>query len=268
MRLLVVNADDFGLDCAVNAAVAQAHTQGVLTSASLLVTGPAATEAIELARRHPRLGVGIHLCLVQGRSAISNEPFPDSVLRLRGDVEAELRAQIERFLATGLPPTHLDSHMHAHMHPRVLRVVIQLAREYNIRFVRAPVERLAPSLRCGQRHLARRLSRWTLFATMGAACRRRLRRAGVRTADQSLGVLDPGQLTEDVVVAHLERMPVGLTEIFFHPATVSSEHLQRCQRGYQHAEELRALCSSGVREVIERRHIRVTNFGELANTEP
>ena len=258
MKQLVINADDFGLDPAVNTAVVQAHTTGILTSTSLLVTGPAADAAIALARQHPQLGVGLHLCLVQGRSALTGAALPDSVLKITGNFEAELRAQIERFLATGLRPTHLDSHMHTHMHPRVLPVVIRLAQEYRIRWVRAPHE----SLRYSAGKLPVRLARWPIFTVLGRRAGRKLRAAGLQTPARAVGVLHPGQLTEDFLVKYLQHLPAGVTEIFFHPATESNAALRACQPNYQHAGELQALCSLTARKLIEESGIKLVNFGD------
>ncbi len=253
MKQLVINADDFGLDSAVNAAVIQAHTTGILTSTSLLVTGPAVDEAVALARQHPRLGVGVHLCLVQGRSALTGQEFPNSVLKITDDFEAELRAQIEKFLATSLHPTHLDSHMHTHMHPRVLPVVIRLAKEYRIRWVRTPWEEFQPVLR------------WPIFAVLGRRARRQLRAAGLQTPERGVGVLHPGQLTENFLVNYLQHLPEGVTEIFFHPATESNAALRDCQLGYQHAGELQALCSPAARKLIETSGIKLVSFGDLTS---
>ncbi|MEI8314033.1 MAG: ChbG/HpnK family deacetylase [Verrucomicrobiota bacterium] len=260
MKYLVINADDFGLDSAVNAAVIQAHTTGILTSTSLLVTGPAVDEAVALARQHPRLGVGIHLCLVQGRSALTGAEFPNSVLKITGNFEAELRAQIEKFLATGLRPTHLDSHMHTHMHPRVLPVVIRLAQEYRIRWVRAPHE----PFRYSAGKLLVRLARWPIFTALGRRAGRKLRAAGLQTPVRGVGVLHPGQLTENFLVQYLQHLPEGVTEIFFHPATESNAALHACQLGYQHASELQALCSPVARKLIDECSIKLVNFSELA----
>ena len=282
MKLLVVNADDFGLDPAVNAAVARGHTEGILTSASLMVNGRYFDEAIAFAKSHPQLGVGIHLCLVDGRpisstpeiSALADgqgnlprSPFELSK-KLRCDervttaIEVELRAQIQKCLSTGLKPTHLDSHMHAHMHPRVLPIVAKLARENGIAYVRAPVEPLGRSLRCNAERLPRKLARWMVFGSLGARSKRVLRQAGLRTADQSIGVLDAGHVTEPLITAYLPLLPDGLTEIFMHPAAEASPALATTQHGYENVAELAALCSPQVRELIGRSGIRLTNFGE------
>src|SRR5687768_1626346 len=78
-RRLIINADDFGLSREVNAAVIRAHTAGVLTTASLMVNEEGFDEAVELARNHPRLGVGLHLSLVCGHSALPHRDIPNLV---------------------------------------------------------------------------------------------------------------------------------------------------------------------------------------------
>ena len=78
-RDVIITADDFGLDVAVNQAVEQAHCQGILTAASLMVGAPAAADAVERARRLPALRVGLHVVLVQGRPVLPPEQVPDLV---------------------------------------------------------------------------------------------------------------------------------------------------------------------------------------------
>ena len=283
MKLLVVNADDFGIDPAVNAAIIKAHTNGLLTSASLLIGAPHAAEAVEFARAHPNLGVGIHLCLVQDRStappekvpalATANGQLPSSPFalsarllahrRLDADIETELRMQIARFLDTGLRPSHFDTHQHTHIHPRVLNIVARLAREHGVAFIRAPVEPLWPSLRCNRERMPRKIARWFVFSTLGSQAKRVLLRQGSRTVDRAVGVLDPGHLTEPFLASYLPLLPEGLTEFFFHPADRPSEFLLQAQRGYEHAAELQALCSPQVRQLIRDCGIRLTNFREL-----
>jgi predicted glycoside hydrolase/deacetylase ChbG (UPF0249 family) len=75
-RRLIVSADDFGIAPEVNAAVERAHRDGVLTNASLMVTGGAAADAVAVARRLPALGVGLHLVLAQGRPAAPHARIP------------------------------------------------------------------------------------------------------------------------------------------------------------------------------------------------
>jgi predicted glycoside hydrolase/deacetylase ChbG (UPF0249 family) len=78
-RRLIVNADDFGASTAVNQAVIRAHREGILTTASLMVNEPGFAEAVSLARENPRLGVGLHLTLLQGHAALPPEKIPGLV---------------------------------------------------------------------------------------------------------------------------------------------------------------------------------------------
>src|SRR5437762_14267709 len=127
-RRLIVNADDFGASQSINRAVIQAHQRGILTSASLMVNGAAAAEAVELARAHPCLGVGLHLTLCHGTSALPPSQIPDLVdragnfsnnpvgagfkyfalRRCHDQLAREVAAQFEKFRATALTLDHVN----------------------------------------------------------------------------------------------------------------------------------------------------------------
>src|SRR5476651_2669702 len=83
-RRLIVNADDFGLSKSVNEAVVRAHRDGILTTASLMVNEPGFDEAVKLAKENPSLGVGLHLTLLCGKSALPPEKIP-SLVNSRGE---------------------------------------------------------------------------------------------------------------------------------------------------------------------------------------
>ena len=137
LKRLVVTADDFGLSLPVNDAVEQAHTHGILTATSLMTGAPACDDAVERARRLPRLGVGLHLTLVDGRPVLPCDQIPGLVgpdgrfstdpvkfgtalffsSELRRQAEAEVTAQFDKFRRTGLVMDHVNGHQHFHMHP-------------------------------------------------------------------------------------------------------------------------------------------------------
>jgi chitin disaccharide deacetylase len=103
VRTLIINGDDFGLSPGVNDGIVEAHTRGVLTSTSLMVTAPAAAKAVALAKNHPELSVGLHF--------VDDSPQLDDP----GYAADAYNAQLERFRAlTGRDPTHVDSHHHVH----------------------------------------------------------------------------------------------------------------------------------------------------------
>ena len=134
MKLLIVNADDFGLSAGVNAGIVQAHEQGIVTSASLMVRHGAAEQAAALARRLPRLGVGLHIDLwesafrggqwVRLYSRADDEP---------ASIEREVQAQLARFRALmGRQPDHLDTHQHVHRREPAASLVARAARELDL----------------------------------------------------------------------------------------------------------------------------------------
>src|SRR5688572_26883014 len=137
-RSLIVTGDDFGMSPQVNAGILRAHRNGILTGASLMVTGTAWREAVELARAQPTLSVGLHVTLAGLRYFFSR--------RAREQVAEECRAQIERFLSTGLALTHLDGHVNIHMHPVVCDALITLMQEYRIPAMRVTHE--DPAISC------------------------------------------------------------------------------------------------------------------------
>jgi predicted glycoside hydrolase/deacetylase ChbG (UPF0249 family) len=109
-RCVIFNADDFGYSRGINRGIVEAHDAGVVTAATLVVNGPAAEEAVRLARARPQLSVGLHV-------NFTNEAQRLVDLEDREACRAELRAQYARFLElVGRKPTHLDSHQHVHRH--------------------------------------------------------------------------------------------------------------------------------------------------------
>lgn len=117
-RFLIVNADDFGLSDGINRGIIRAHENGIVTSASLMVRAPAAAEAAAVARKYPRLSVGLHVDI--GEWIYRNnhwEPLYEVLPAnsSRAEIEAEVQRQLAAFRdLMEKPPTHVDSHQHAH----------------------------------------------------------------------------------------------------------------------------------------------------------
>jgi predicted glycoside hydrolase/deacetylase ChbG (UPF0249 family) len=134
MKLLIVNADDFGLSTGVNAGIVRAHEQGIVTSASLMVRQPAAEQAAALAKRLPRLGVGLHIDLWE--SAFRDGEWVRLYSRTDDEpaaIESEVRAQMARFRdLMGRQPDHIDTHQHVHRREPAATVVARAARELGV----------------------------------------------------------------------------------------------------------------------------------------
>ena len=276
MKRLIVCADDFGRDIAINEAVEQAHRDGVLTVASLMVGAPAAADAVARAKRLPSLGVGLHLVLADGEPILpaaevpalvgADGAFDPNMVRAgfrfyfspaaRRQLAAEIRAQFAAFHATGLPLDHVNGHKHVHLHPTVARLVVEIGRDYGMRAMRLPFEPVGP-LRAAVPGERRRAPPWSPVL---AALRRRLARAGLTANDQVFGIAWSGGMVEERVLGLLPHLPEGISEIYFHPAAGPAAFVP----GYRHAEELSALLSPRVRRRISELGIALSTYRGLA----
>jgi hopanoid biosynthesis associated protein HpnK len=277
-KCLVVCADDFGRDVAVNEAVEQAHRNGILTVASLMVGAPAVADAVARARRLPSLGVGLHLVLADGVPVLppvevsalvgADGAFDPNMVRAgfrfyvspaaRRQLAGEIRAQFEAFRATGLRLDHVNGHKHAHLHPTIARLIVEIGRDYGMRSVRLPAEPVAP-LRAafpGERPAA------PPWSPVVSALRRRLDRAGLAHNDQVFGLAWSGEMVEDRLLGLLPHVPEGISEIYFHPAVAPASFVP----GYRHAEELAALLSPRVRQLVGELGFRLASYRDLAPT--
>jgi len=257
-KFLIVTADDFGLDAAVNEAVRQATLNGILTAASLMVAAPAAEDAVQLAMTLPTLRVGLHLVLADGRSVLpqrlipalvdANDRFPARMLpssirfatssAVRAQLAAEIRAQFEAFARTGLKLDHVNAHKHFHLHPTVLDLVLRIGREFGVFAVRIPQEPLWFSRQSGG--VVSAASALSLMPWL-AGMRQRVRSSGMICNDRVFGVACSGRLDRPTMLAILAHLPVGVSEIYLHPATATSRPITQSMSTYRHSEELAAL---------------------------
>ena len=264
MRRLVFNADDLGLSPQVNAAVEQAHREGVLTAASLMVGEPAVAEGVEVARRNPTLAVGLHLTLTDGTPTLPPERIPaltqpngrfrDDMAGLgltlalspaaRAQLRAEIAAQFAAFAATGLACDHLNAHKHYHLHPIIAAIAFREAARHGVKAVRIPWE--PPALIHAVEPAATTQPRALYPFT--ALLRRLAAHHGLRAPDRVVGLAWSGAFTAQRLAAVLPHIPPGITEVYLHPATSGGFPGQA--PGYRYAEELAALLDPGVRAAL------------------
>ncbi|CAM4062117.1 hypothetical protein BAMA_00940 [Bacillus manliponensis] len=231
MIQLIVNADDFGLSEGVNYGIIDGHVNGLVNSATMMMNMPGVEHAVQLAKHHKTLGVGIHLVLTAGKPLLDDVPslvqedgtFHKQATVWEGkvmnpeDVEREWTAQIEKFLSYGLKPTHLDSHHHVHAIPVLHNVVERLAEKYDL-----------PVRCCAEDRLIRPFSD-TLLTDFYAD-----------------GVVD------NYFIGLKERVQDGMTvEIMVHPAYVDPELVRRSSYVMKRVEELRILTEASLPEGME-----------------
>ncbi|MGD0796977.1 MAG: ChbG/HpnK family deacetylase [Acidobacteriaceae bacterium] len=274
---LILNADDFGLTPGINRAVAELHSAGVLTSATLMANGPAFEDAVAVARTHPTLGVGCHIVLTDGvpisnpsriptllgPDGISFRPSLTHFIRdlLLGrihpdDVAREARAQIHKLQHVGVPITHLDTHKHTHLFPSIARSLLHVADSANIRAIRNPFE---PEWSLALHH-------GSLLRRFGAKLLTPLRTRfedhakinidNILSTDGTLAISATGQLTPTALTELLRALPpYGTYELCCHP-------------GYNHADLNRVTTRLRAHRDVERTALHTEVPRALAQPNP
>jgi chitin disaccharide deacetylase len=242
MTKLIINADDFGYSKGVNLGIIEAFQNGVVTSTTLMANMPGAAHAADLAKKNPKLGVGIHFVLTCGEP-ISNEV--PSLVNNKGafyrlseidefaiveDIELELRSQFEKFLSFGIKPTHIDSHHHVHSLEKVYQVVEKIAKEnyLPIRKVSVDSNPMQPVQYFNHEFYGDQL-----------------------TTEYLIGLLD-------------KVLPYETAELMTHPAYIDEQINSGSSYSIQRVRELTILTDPAVRKALTNRGINLVTFREVS----
>jgi chitin disaccharide deacetylase len=279
--LAILNGDDFGLSPGINRGIIEAHREGILTSASLMVAGEAFEEAVALALEHPSLSLGVHLTLVEGIPVLPPQEIPSLVAsggrfygslgafllawlrgRIRiGEVLRELEAQIERAQHGGIQIDKLDSHMHVHLLPGVFETVLALADQYQIAAIRLPTER---ALGLDSLTTFGGYCRRAVLTSISAFRKPRLVKAGRLYPTRCAGIAESGRLTEEDLLRILQGLRPGSTEIMVHPGYKDNTLDNWPQsRRYKREQELTALTSPRVKALVQNHRIKLVTYPEV-----
>lgn len=248
-RLLIVNADDLGRTSGINAGIFEAHREGIVSSATLMVGAPAAEEAAAALPDHPELGVGLHVTLTGGVPILPPGRVPslvdgDGRLPRRpdglagadpGEVVAEVRSQLAHFRElTGRLPTHLDSHHHSHRLPVVLEALVDVAREHLL-----PVRNASP------------------------AVERRLREADLATTDAFVERFFGEEARLGTLLAILGGAGEGSTEVMCHPGHPDEALGAESTYAAERERELEVLTDPAARAALVELGLGLGHFGHL-----
>jgi len=251
-RLLIVNADDLGRSEGVNRGIFEAHERGVVTSATMMVSFPAARRAGAELAHHPDLGVGLHVTLSGAAPTLPVREVPSLVdagglLPRKPDamgeidpaeLRAEVRHQLELFRRmTGRMPTHLDSHHHSHRLPVVLDALLEVAREHGL-----PVRRASEEV-----------------AVRAAA-------AGVRTTDRFVESFFAETATLEELLGIVRGVGPGVTELMCHPGYADEELREGSGYVDVREREIAVLTDPRVATTIQELGIGLTHFGALCGS--
>ena len=275
-RLLIVNADDFGLTEGISRGILAAHRTGIVTSTSALAIGPAYPKVAPWLADEPALGVGVHLAAVGedppllsaaeiptllGRDGHLSPGYAGFIARAvtgridPDDLRREFTAQLDLVLELGVPVTHLDAHQHIHLWPLVCGVVLELAARYEIPAVRVPRFRSMTPAGIGVTVLGRRLAK-------------RAGRAGLRFPEDAVGIECAGALDRARLPKVLARLSAGTcqtVELTVHPGEGDDADRSRYEWGYRWEDELAALNTPESRALVAGHGFTLATYADLAS---
>lgn len=270
MKNLVVNADDFGLTKGVNNGIVSSFLEGIVTSTSIMANGECFEDAVSLSKQHSALSIGVHLVLVEEKPVLPPGEVPSLIDKNNKlyrnykeflkwflfsrikivDIEKELRAQLEKVLNAGVQANHIDSHQHLHIYPPILDIVLRLAKEYDIRWIRNSYDNSAPT-NMGQRGLA----------FLARREKRKILNAKLKTTHYFFGAGVSGRLTENDLLNVLAKLPDGFSELMCHPGEEDETLISNYNHwGFCWEQEKEALLSKEVKQFILRQGIMLTDY--------
>lgn len=277
-KKLIINADDFGVAEGINEGIVECYTRGTVTDISLLAVGESFEHAVELANKNNIRKTGVHLALTGSFKPVSpaggvstlldkDARFPKNYgsfltkyftgLIKRDEIYTELKNQIAKIRKTRFAITHVDSHQHIHMVPGILKLVIKLAKEEGIRYIRFPMEILNILVKLVDPHL------WARNLMLSSMCRlskRLLVDSGIEHNDYFIGHVQAHKMKTKHLTHALSCLKEGTTELGCHPGRFT-EYIEKKYPQYRSCEEeLNVLCNTGFIDDIKKHSIELVSY--------
>ncbi len=259
--MIIVTADDFGKSLSVNRAVSIAKDEGILTSASVMITGERWEDAISLAKEKD-IDIGIHVSVTEGKSLslgkrINISPAKIGLLaqfskQIFSWIKKEISFQFRK-ASSLFRPSHINSHHHIHIHPKILKEITENCKRFGVRCIRFPYE---PWNIYPKEHIIRNSFYRIAFSALSKNFKKEADSAGLIYPDGIIGLYKTGEITEEWLIFVLEKISKkkGIFEIYLHLDD---------RKGTKGFEELKAVTSSKVRRLIEDLEIRLISFSDL-----
>ena len=241
-KKLIINADDAGLSDDINKAIRRGFQENVITSTSIIACGESFKQAAEMFHVIKKTNIGVHLTLTgsffptttgtissltkDGRFLKDYQLLLSKYLRQEinmDEVALEFNSQIDKVKKEGLSISHFDSHEHIHLFPKILEVVIRLAKENNIKYIRIPAEPTNVFLKEFKVKDAIRYSGLKAFVL---GVKKKVQDNGLLCNDYFWGHFHSGRLNAEILSFMLDNLKPGINELCVHPAYASEDFPQ------------------------------------------
>jgi chitin disaccharide deacetylase len=287
MKQVIINADDFGLTKGINLGIIKAFNEGVVTSTNAVVNGDFFEHGAGLIRETD-LSIGIHLNLTLGNPLLSQNGcrtltdkdggffrYPRFIRRIllnRVDpleIKKEFRAQIERFLKSGLSCSHINTHKHIGTIPSILSIILELTKEFGIRKMRHPDEAgLFPGKIILNNFFKRETIRSNIVSFLARRAKTKLSRQNIAFPDYFFGISESGfRENENRFAFFLKSCREGISEIMCHPSL-----MEDAPHGTGHGRygpkrrfwELEMLTDPRLKDLIREMNIQTISFDDIS----
>lgn len=279
MKRIILNADDFGRHELINSAVRKSVQNGALRSATLMPTGKAFNDAVEIMKSEKNLGVGAHLTLVDDTPLSPKETIPTlvgedgkfypnylSFLKAyftgnisRDDIKRELAAQFEKLERTGQKFTHIDSHQHLHHAPGILQIALELAKKSDIFKMRISH---TPLFSGDSTNIKQFIGRFGLF-TLASYAKVIGKNKGFKYPDNFTGIVAGDAVDEKFLMNEIYNLKDGVTEVMMHPAEDNATITAISGWDHDFIAEYKAASSKKIAEILFENNINIINYSSL-----
>ncbi len=246
-----------------------------------MITESAVEHAIKSVRNHPKLNVGLHLVLSNGKAKLPHSEIPKLInkngefqtnefycgikyffdIKARIQLKKEIKAQFEAFKETGFKLDHVNTHNHMHLHPTIFNLIIEIGRDYNLTAIRIPNEPPLESITNNKKEFIIRYLKWLFFMLFTLSMKRKCKKNNIRFNDIIFGFNDTGRMNIEKLVRIIPYIRNGVTEIYTHPSTENNDDSLK-KNNYYFKEEFNALINARTKRVIEKFDIKLSGFNE------
>lgn len=279
MKKLIINADDFGRHNLINSAVEKAFHAGILKSATIMAGGKFFDDAVEISKKNPDLGVGIHFTLANGFPVLPPEKIPSLVTdegvfrenyvvfikkyvqgKISNDeIKSELAAQLEKVLNSGINLTHFDSHQHLHHFPGIIEIVLELAENAKISKMRVANTKIFDGELDSIGKFVGRLG----LGSLAKFAEHKAHKKNFQTPEHFAGIVAGESVSENFLENLILNLKDGTTEVMLHPGTDNKILQDFCDWDHDFEEELNAVTSEKILRLLEEKNISAINFRGL-----
>ena len=279
MKRLIINADDFGRHELINRAVEKAFREGCLKSATIMTGGKFFDDAVKIAKKNPGLGVGIHFTLANGFPVLSPEKIPSLVTEegifhenyvvflqkyLQGkishdEIKSELAAQLEKVQRAEINLTHFDSHQHLHHFPGIIEIVLDLAESAEISKMRVASAKIFDGKLDSIGKFIGRLG----LGSVAKLAANKAHKKNFSTPEHFAGIVAGESVSENFMENLILNLQEGTTEVMLHPGTNNKILQDFCEWEHDFEEELNAVTSENILNLLAEKNISVINFKNL-----